>query len=62
MKKYINPSTQFYSTLRNCLLHDAIERHMTEVKRVGKRTQFLVDLRNRKRHWELEDKAKDRKR
>ena len=33
---------------RNCLLHDAIERQMTEVKGVGRRkTQILDDLRNR---------------
>ena len=35
---------------RNCLLHDAIEGQMTEVKGVGrrKRTQLLDDLRNRR--------------
>ena len=33
---------------RNCLLHDSIEGHMTEVKGVGRRTQLLDDLRNRK--------------
>ena len=34
---------------RNCLLHDAIEAQMTEVKGVGKRrTQLLDDLRNRR--------------
>ena len=38
---------------RNCLLHNAIEGQMTEVERVGRRTQLLDDLRNRRRHWEL---------
>jgi hypothetical protein len=31
---------------RNCLLHDAIEGQMTEVKGVGRRTQLLGDLKN----------------
>ena len=36
---------------RNCLLYDAIEGQMTEVKEVGRRrTQLLDDLRNRRRH------------
>ena len=37
---------------RNCLLHDAIEGQMTEVKGVGIRikTQILDDLRNRGRY------------
>ena len=35
---------------RNCLLHDAIEGQMTEVKGVGRRRIRLLDaLRNRKR-------------
>ena len=47
---------------RNCLLHDAIEGQMTEVKGVGRRrTQLLGDLRNR-RYWELKEEAEDRKR
>jgi hypothetical protein len=29
---------------RNCLLHDAIEGQMTEVKGVGRRTQLLDDF------------------
>ena len=34
---------------RNCLLHDAIEGQMMEVKGVGRRrTQLLDDLRNRR--------------
>ena len=36
---------------RNCLLHDATEGLMMEVKVVGKRrTQLLDDLRNRRRY------------
>ena len=39
---------------KNCLHRDAIERQMTEVKLVGRRTtQLLDDLRNRRRYWEL---------
>ena len=35
----------------NYLLHDAIEGHMMEVKGVGRRrTEFLDDLRNRRRY------------
>ena len=34
---------------RNCVLHDAIEGQMTEVKRVGgRRTLLLDDLKNRR--------------
>ena len=41
---------------RNCLLHDAIEGQMTEVKVVGRRrTQLIDDLRNRRRYWEAKD-------
>ena len=48
---------------RNCLLHDAIEGQMTEVKGVGRRrTHLLDDLRNRRRYWELKEEAEDRKR
>ena len=49
---------------RNCLLHDAIEGQMTEVKGVGRRrrTQLLDNLRNRRRYWELKEEAEDRKR
>ena len=35
---------------RNCLLHDAIEGQMMEVKGVGRRTQLLDDLRKRRRY------------
>ena len=45
---------------RNCLIHDAIERQMAEVKGVGRRTQLLDDLRNRRRYWELKEEAEDR--
>ena len=40
----------------NCLLHDAVE-----VKEVGRRTYFLDELRNRRRHWELHEEAEDTK-
>ena len=54
--------SQLYRKL-NCLLHDAIEGQMTEVKGVGRRrTQLLDDLRNRRRYWELKEEAEDRKR
>ena len=33
---------------RNCLLHDAIEGQMTEVKGVGRRRTKLDDWRNRR--------------
>ena len=49
----------------NCLLHDAIEGQMTEVKGIGRRrrrTQLLDDLRNRRRYWELKEEAEDRNR
>ena len=48
---------------RNCLLHDAIDGQMTEVKGVGRRRPQLLDhLRNRRRSWELKEEAEDRKR
>ena len=49
---------------RNCLLHDDIERQMTERKGVGRRrrTQLLDDLRNRRIYWELMEEAEDRNR
>ena len=35
---------------------------MTEVKGIGRRrTQLFDDLRNRRRYWELKEKAEDRK-
>jgi len=40
----------------NCLLHDAIEGEMTEVK------EFLDDLINRRRYWEPTEEADDQKR
>ena len=46
---------------KNCLLHDAIEGQMMKVKGVGRRTQLLGDLRNRRRYWELKEGAEDRK-
>ena len=47
---------------RNSLLYDAIEGQMTEMKGVGRRTQHLHDLKNRRRYWELKEEAEDRKR
>ena len=48
---------------RNCLLHDAIEVQIKEVKRVGRRrTQPLDDLRKIRLYWELKEEAEDRKR
>ena len=48
--------------IRNCLLHDAIEGQMTEVKGVGRRgTQLLDDLRKRRRYLELKEEAEDPK-
>ena len=39
---------------RNCLLHEAIEGQITEVKKVGRiRIQPLDVLRNRRSYWEL---------
>ena len=47
---------------RNCLLHDAIEGQMTELKGVGRRrTQVLDELRNR-RYCTLKEEAQDPKR
>ena len=44
----------------NCLLHDVIEEQMTELKGVGRRrAQFLDDLRNRRRYWELKEETED---
>ena len=43
--------------------HDAIEGKMAEVKGVGRRrVQLLVDLRNRRRYWELKEEAEDQRR
>jgi hypothetical protein len=43
---------------RNCLLHDAIEEKMTEVKEVGRRrTQHLDDLKKRRIYWELTEET-----
>ena len=47
----------------NCLLYDAVEVQMTEMKGLGRRrTQQLGDLRNRRRYWELKEEVEDRKR
>ena len=47
---------------RNLLFHNTIERQMTKLKGVGRRTQLLYDLRNSGRYWELKKEAEDRKR
>ena len=48
---------------RNCLLHDAIQGQMMEVKGVGgRRTQVLDDLRKRRRYWEIKEEVEDQKR
>ena len=46
----------------NCLLHDANDGQMMEIKGVGRRrkTQLLDDLRNR-RYMELKEEAENRK-
>ena len=45
------------------LVSDAIEGQMTEVKGIEiRKTQLLDDLRNRRRYWELNEEAEDRKR
>ena len=46
----------------NCLLRDAIEGQMTEVKGVGRRrTQLFDDLGNRRRYRKLKEEVEDRK-
>ena len=45
----------------NGFLHAVIEGEMTEVKGVGRRTQLLDDLRNRRRYWELKEETDGRK-
>jgi len=47
---------------RNCLFHNVIGGEMMGVKGAERRTYFLDDLRNRRRYWELEEEAEDRKR
>ena len=48
---------------RNCLLHDAIEELITEVKGIRIRiTQLLDGLINRRKYLELKEEAEDRKR
>ena len=46
---------------RNCLLHDAVQGQMAEVKGVGRRTRLLNNLRNKRSYWELKEKAEDQK-
>ena len=47
---------------RNCLLHDAIEGQMKKVGVGRRKTQFLDDLKNRRRYWELKEDAEHRNR
>ena len=48
---------------RNCLLHDAIEGQMTEVKGVGRRrTQLFEDFKSSRRYLRLKEEAEVRKR
>ena len=49
---------------RYCLLHDAIEGQMTEVKGVGRRitTQLHDELRNRRKYCKRKGEAEDRER
>ena len=45
------------------MTHDANKEQMTILKGVGRRrTQFLEDLENRRRYWELKEEAEDRNR
>ena len=62
---------RFFSYSVRCLfigskiysLFCAIERQMTEVKRVGRRrSPLLDDLRNRRRYWDLKEEAEDQNR
>ena len=41
-------------------MRDAIEGKTKEEKGVGRRSQLLRDLRNRRRYWELKEEAEDR--
>ena len=59
-----HPSSNWIGDIprRNCLLHDAIEGQMTKVKGEGRRRiQLLGDLKNRRRYWEIKEKAEDLK-
>ena len=47
---------------RNCFLHDGIERQMTEVRVVGRRsTQLFDDVRNRT-YWKLKNEKSENER
>ena len=43
----------------NCLLRDATDGQMTEIKGARRRTQLLDDLRKRRRYWKLNEEAED---
>ena len=51
---------------RNCLLHNAFEGQMTDVKRLGRRRrirrQLLNAFSNRRIHWQLKVETEDRER
>ena len=47
-----------HTLIINCLLCDAIEGKMTELIGVGRTMQFLDDLKNRRRYWQLKEKLK----
>ena len=47
--------------IRYCLLHVATEGKIMEVKRVGRGTKLLDDLRNRRKYWELKGEAEGRR-
>ena len=64
-KRTVLNNTRWFGLIlrQNCLCHDAIEGQITEVKGAGRRrTQFLDDLRNRRRYWEVKEEAEERKR
>ena len=61
MISYIEKKIDWSHSENTLLLYDVIEGQMTEVKVVGRRTQLLHDLRNRKRYWELKKEVEDRK-
>ena len=54
------PNWVGHTLRRNCLIHDAVEEQMTEVKILERSiTQIRHGLGNRRRHWELKEEAED---
>ena len=45
----------------NCLLREVIKGQMQQMKGIWRRTRLLDYLRNRRRYWELKEKADDQK-